>query len=316
LLKIDDITCGYIVKGNNILNGIEITKPNFGRSSLNIERLKDGRINLTEMQGLLEKGSRESEAKIARQVKKKNTAGKTKLSDMIKLPENFSVTNAEIIFMDRINPGRPHMITFENIESNIMLKLDESYSRVLNVASDGRGNINGNSDETLTWNISWNPTTPRLTLLSHFKAYDLDILSFEPYYYKQSPFIFYKGKFSGDLVFNFDNGGIGSTNEIHLAHLKFSIKEGYENASFWETNVRDLMKYFSSSSGDIVFDFKIKGDMSDPKFYLGPISKQALAAMAIDKISTAIQKATNKSASGAGSKAGQYADIISGFLKK
>jgi hypothetical protein len=79
------------------------------------------------------------------------------------------------------------------------------------------------------------------------------------------------------------------------------------------------VKYFTSPYGDIVFDFKIKGEMSAPRFYLGPISKQALTAMAVDKISEAIQQASGKEGSVKNAdlkKAGEYIDIVRGILKK
>ena len=101
--------------------------------------------------------------------------------------------------------------------------------------------------------------------------------------------------------------------------LKFSVKEGYENAQIWETTVPDIVKYFTSPYGEIIFDFKIKGDMSDPKFYLGPKSKEAIISMAVDKISAAIQK---NAGSGTGApksdieKAQQYIDMFKGLIKK
>ena len=101
--------------------------------------------------------------------------------------------------------------------------------------------------------------------------------------------------------------------------MKFSVKEGYENAQILETTVPDLVKYFTSPYGEIIFDFKIKGDMSDPKFYLGPKSKEAILSMAVDKISAAIQ---NSAGSSGGvpkndiGKAKEYIDMFKGLIKK
>jgi hypothetical protein len=103
-----------------------------------------------------------------------------------------------------------------------------------------------------------------------------------------------------------------------LSDLKFFVKQGYENATFWETTVPDLVKYFTSPYGEIIFDFKIKGEMADPKFYLGPKSKEAIISMAVDKISAAIQKGT-ESPGGAPKndigKAKQYIDLFKGLIK-
>ena len=150
------------------------------------------------------------------------------------------------------------------------------------------------------------------------------MISFEPYYDKYSPFIFKRGRFSGTLIFDFDNGNIGSTNEVRLSNLIFSIKEGYENAEFWETTVPSLAKYFTTPSGDVLFDFKIKGEMANPKFYLGPISKQALASMAIEKISDIIEEAPRSPGQQGGppakksdlDKAKEIIDLFKGLTKK
>lgn len=321
LMEIDEITCTYRMKGKDILQGIEIMDPVFRKPVLTVERLNNGRINLNEMQTVVGKNAGKGEPPAPSNAKRKEPAGSSgkQLSDTVKLPENFNVQDGKFIFIDRLNFSRPHIITFENIDSVLSVKLDSGYTRALNVSSSGTGNLNGDHAERVRWTVSFNPTTPALTMSNRFEVSGLNILTFEPYYDKYSPFVFKRGRFSGTLIFDFDNGNIGSTNEIHLSNIVFSIKEGYQNAAFWETNVTDLAKYFTSSSGDIVFDFKIKGEMSKPQFFLGPISKQALVSMAVDKVSSAIEQMNTKGAGGQGSdidKAKKYIDMFQNLLKK
>jgi hypothetical protein len=144
-------------------------------------------------------------------------------------------------------------------------------------------------------------------------------LTFEPYYDSFSPLIFKRGRVSGTLVFDFNNGNIGSTNEIYLSGLVFAVKRGYENSEMWGTTVPEIMRYFTTTSGDVVFDFKLKGDMNNPTFYLGPISKRAMTSMVVDKIASyAIDQAT-KQQGGANNdidKAKQAIDMVRQFLKK
>ena len=213
------------------------------------------------------------------------------------------------------------MLTFENVDAKLGLVLNSSYTALLNLTSTGQGNVNGDRDEVVKWTISFNPTTPGLTMSNRFEVYNVDIVPFEPYYDRHSPFVFKTGRFSGLLIFDFDNGSIGSSNEIHLSNYRFYIKQGYENASFWDTTVSDLVKYFTSPYGEIVFDFKIKGDMANPRFYLGPISKQAITNMAIDKISSAIQQASGQSQTPGApktdiEKAKDYIDMFKGLINK
>jgi hypothetical protein len=301
LIEIGQIVCRYRMKGKTIIEGIEVLEPEFLQPTVTIERLSDGRLNIVLMQDLLDKSqsiqSKREASKNAEKAKRLLTGllGSRRISDLVKLPENFVLKNGRILFIDRLNASRPHMITFDNVQARLSLKLDGQYSRVLDIGSSGEGNLNGNRDEVVNWVISYNPTTPKLTMSNRFTVSRLDILAFEPYYDKYSPFVFKKGRFSGLLIFDFDNGNIGSSNEIRISNFVFYIKSGYENASFWQTNVPELARYLTTASGDIVFDFKIKGDISSPKFYLGPKTKEAIAAMTIDKIRDTIQKMSDRS---------------------
>ena len=296
LLEIEEVVCAYRMKGKSFTDGIEILEPIIKKAVLGIERVGDGSINIMKMQELMGKnpaGSSVESAVSAASVKepaRQGMVGGRKISDIVKIPESFSLIDARVAFIDRMVQSNPHMITLDRIKSTVTLKLDDLYSRILGLASSGEGVLNGNEGEIVRWNIALDPTTPRLTMSNRLDASNLDILPFEPYYDKYSPLVFKSGRFSGTLIFDFDNGNIGSTNELHLVNVKFYVKPGYENAQFWETTVPDLVKYFTSPYGEIVFDFKIKGDISEPKFFLGPISKQALTSMAIDKISNAIQQ--------------------------
>lgn len=327
LLEIEDITCRYKMIGKNMLEGFEILEPSFRRPTLNIERLKSGTSNLEAMAKTLEKASKEmppqKESKPIGQGIASKIIGHKSLHEIIKLPQTFIVNDGKVIFIDRMPYSKGHMITFEKIEARLSITLDNSYAKVLSLSTEGEGRLNGNQDEVIRWTISLNPLTPKLTMSNRFEVSGMDILSFEPYYDRYSPLVFKKGKFSGTLIFDFDNGNIGSTNEVRLSDILFYIKHGWENAEFWETSVPDLAKYLTSSFGEIIFDFKIKGEMSNPKFYLGPISKQALASMAIGKLSDIIGDVAGASAKqGADAsktgveKAKEYIELFKGLIKK
>lgn len=326
LLEIESISCRYKMRGQDIREGFEVTEPLFKRPVLNIERLLNGRTNLEEMAGQIENAPPPAEPAKAPSAKSPTLVsrmiGGRKPSDIVTLPETFLARDGKILFLDRLVAKRPHIITFENVEAKLSLKLDDYYTRVLDLSTTGEGNLNGDRNEVVNWTTHLDPTKPKLTMSNRFEVSNLDILTFEPYYDKQSPFVFKKGRFSGTLIFDFDNGNIGSTNEIHLRDIAFYIKPGYEGAQFWETTVNDLAKYFTTPFGEVVFDFKIKGDMNNPKFYLGPISKEAIASMAIDKISNVIKEVRGEGTTqteGAKSdieKAKQYIDLFKGLIKK
>ena len=322
LAEIEKITCNYKLRGKTIMDGLELSGPVLNNAVLNIERLGNGKLNLAEAGTLI--GGRPSELPAEKtapdnrsavggpaQVNKRLAAG-------VKLPETFMIKNAKAIVTDRLANAKPTIITFENIDAEFTMKMDTYYTRILQIDSAGQGNVAGDSSQVIKWNISVNPTAPRLTMSSRFDVSGVLITPFEAYYDKYSPLVFKAGRFSGLLIFDFDNGMIGSSDELRLSDLKFFVKPGYENAEFLETTVPDLVKYFTSPYGEIIFDFKIKGDMADPKFYLGPKSKEAIISMAVDKISNAIQKNT----SGAGApkndieKAKGYINMFKELIKK
>lgn len=325
LVEIDRITCNYKLRGKTIIDGLELSGPILNNAVLNIERLGNGKLNLVEAETLIGKrapvGSPEKASpdnKAAEGASPQAPANK-QLSAKVKLPETFLIKNAKVIFTDRLSDAKPGIITFENINSGLTMKMDIYYTSILSLVSTGQGNVNGDSSQVIKWNIALTPTTPRLTMSSRFDVSGVLITPFEPYYDKYSPLVFKAGRFSGLLIFDFDNGIIGASNELRLSDLKFFVKPGYENAEFLETNVPDLVKYFTSPYGEIIFDFKIKGDMANPRFYLGPKSKEAIISMAVDKISAAIQK---NAAPGAGApkndveKAKEYIDMFKGLMKK
>lgn len=305
IIDIAEVTCRYKLKGKTILDGLEIFDPVLKGMVLRIERLQDGRLNLAEMGGVLNSkdAAAQPSAESSRAQSKKEKSG-TKTSDFIKLPQDFSIKQSKIVFIDRFFERGHHVITFENMESGLNLKMNDSYTQVLDVSSSGEGNVNGRPGQTVRWTISFDPNSPRLTMASRFEVSSVDLVTFEPYYDKFSPFEFARARVSGILIFNFDNGSIGSSNELHFNDLVFSVKPGYENKSMFETNVASLIKYFTTSTGEVIFDFKIKGDMSNPRFYLGPLSKQAVMSMVIDKVSDVIQQMSDKTQQAAGAAAG------------
>lgn len=320
LVQIDEIECGYKLKNSGIFDGIELVNPVFKRPVITIARLPDGKFNINEILQLVQNG--QVKQALERQSSSKSTkviAGLTptqvsisknkNLSDMITLPEKFAVSEGKVTFIDNfIKP--PQSLSLESVKADISLKFDRSFSRALYFATIGTGAINGNARQTIQWDIKCDPTAPKLTMSNRLNVSQVTIKTFEPYFDQYSPLTFSRGNVSGVLVFDFDNGNIGSMNEVRLSDLVFSVKPGFENAMALQTAVPDLVKYFTSASGDVIFDFKIKGAMSNPQFYLGPISKQAIAAMAIDKIGQALSDASKAQGSPSAEEAtGKKSDI-------
>lgn len=324
LINIREIKCGYDIKGSFIPESLEIRDVSFIGADIQVERLKSGSINASGMESFTNSAATPDVAHSPQSIvdskkTEKAPVASRKISDYIKLPKSFTIKDASIGFLDRLPYDRPHLITVESIDGEVSIVFGENYSSISSLNYVLEGVLDGNNDQTIKWTAYLDPRTPRLTMSNRFEVSGLDLLAFEPYYDSMSPFIFKKGKFSGTLVFDFDNGMIGSTNEIRISDYLFYVKPGYENAQMWETSVQDLLRYFTTASGDVVFDFKLKGDMSHPTFYLGPISKRALTSMAIDKVADYAIKTMSKQADNATGQAGntqQAINLIKQFMNK
>ena len=330
LLAIEEVRCTYRIKGKIIPEGLDVTGISFKKPELSVERLPDGRMSLVEMdrftksfpvKNIPTKLSEEArKAKPVQDPASQNLNITKKLSDVIKLPPSFNIERGRIFFIDGVPYQKPYEITIDSVNGDVSISFNDNYTEILSAAFTLQGILNRATDEKLKWIASLDPRSPRLTMSNRFEVSNLNILTFEPYYDAHSPIVFKKGSFSGDLVFDFDNGNIGSTNEIRLSDISFFAKEGSESGQFFETSVPDLIRYFTTSSGDVVFDFKIKGDMAHPQFYLGPISKRALTSMALDKISSyainQITKPADAAAGGTVDKAKDYIDMFRELLKK
>ena len=332
-LAIEEVRCVYRIRGGIVPKGLDILEISFKRPEIVVERLPDNRINLVEMSNFARRlpaqnlpGEAKGESALAQAPsqttdQRPETKDRSKkISGVVKLPPDFDIKEGRIYFIDSVPYQKPYEIIIDSVNGKVSMSFNDSYTAISSAAFTLQGNLNSRADETLKWIAHLDPKTSKLTMSNRFEVSNLEIRAFEPYYDAQSPVVFSKGKFSGELVFDFNNGDIGSTNEIRLSDVIFLIKEGRENGQFWDASVQDLIRYFTSTSGDIIFDFKIKGDMAHPKFYFGPISKRALTSMALDKISSyAINQITNKTnaaASGSVDKAQDYIDMFKELIKK
>lgn len=337
LATIGEITCSYRMQGKNILDGIEITSIEAQDPVVHVERLRDGRINLNEMGKVM---AEEKPKEIKEPVKESlpqekgkrslSKIGGRKISDIIKLTDTVNFKSGKFSLIDKAVARSPFYLTFEDISGVITISLNSDYTGVTEAGTRGEGFINGDRSQKVSWRISMDPNTPSLTMSNRVEPENVDIMLFKPYYDQYSPIDIRAGRFSGSLVFDFDNGNIGSTNTIRIRGLRFAEKEGGFASGFWDTSVSDVIKYLQTSSGEIVFDFKIKGTMQNPRFFPGPYVQQAIQRMAVDKISQMIQQTqgggdtapTGGAAGGAVAGGGQQTDaqkvmgIIQGLMEQ
>lgn len=314
LARLDEITCRYRMKGKNVLDGIVVTEITADSPLINIERLRGGRMNVNEMSELMGggKGQAKSTAKGDQGSAKNKFLKDRSISDLIELPNTIYIKKGKVIFTDKDISSTAYKLTFEDINGNLDILLNNDYNEVLSVASKGSGALNGDMGQKISWNISLDPNASALTMGNTYNINNVDVTVFRPYYEEYSPILIESCRASGTLVFNFDNGNIGSTNTLYLNGLKFKVKQGQTGAKYWETALPDVIKYLQSSSGQIVFDFKIKGPMDSPRFYPGPNLKTAMQNMVVDKVSNLIEgftKEGDSSGAAQGAAQGEKSDV-------
>ncbi|NQT95834.1 MAG: hypothetical protein HQ572_05230 [Candidatus Omnitrophica bacterium] len=284
-----------------IKDGLEVGDAQLFNPVLYLERLKDSSLNIQHMEEVFKQKKKVQVSSLKSKffgLFSYLSSPVKRLEDLIEIKPVFAITNGTFIFEDCYISEKPYRTTIENVQANIKLSMGDDFKDILYLDSEGSGVLNGRNGQAVEWVSGYDPTREKLTMSNTFHIRNLEFMHFEPYYDKFSPFIFKQGRAGGELVFNFDNGDIGSTNEIRLANLLLEAKEDHSFNKFWSTSAEDLYKYFSSSSGEVVFDFKIKGPMDNPKFYLGSKVKRALARMTFDKITDVLLK--DKEAPGEG----------------
>ncbi|RKY42771.1 MAG: hypothetical protein DRP85_01815 [Candidatus Makaraimicrobium thalassicum] len=327
LAEIDGISCRYKMKGKNILDGITVTEIAAESPVVHIERLPDGRININEMSQLMDPGSQDKAAGEKPAKKRKEgqerkpqarggPAGK-RMSDLIQLSDTINIKDGKIIFLDGYVSSRPYELTFEDINGDMEIKLSDDYKKVFSVASRGNGSVNGDRSQRIGWVVLLDPTTKDLRMSNRYEVANVDITLFKPYCEGYAPVIIDRGRVSGTLVFDFDKGNIGSMNTLRLEDFSFRVKKGKAGAEHWQTALPDIIKYLQSSPGEIIFDFKIKGNMNNPRFYPGPHVKEEIQNMVVDKISEALSDLSEPSADGQGGRTDveKVVDIMKGIFK-
>ena len=308
LASVDLITCEYKMKGASVMEGIEITDITTKDIVIDIERLGNGTINISKMDEVM---SAPADGKTSGESPKESKLPPVDISKLIELPEVINIKNGEINFTDNYLPKfRPYRLTFSGVNGTLGLKLSDDFKEVKSMTTEGEGFVGGDPRQSVAWNIYLKPQSAQLNMNNNIEVKDVNLMPFKPYYDEYAPVDVKSGSVSGKLTIDFENGNIGSTNTIVLRDLKFIEREGGFASGAWDVSIADIVKYLQSSSGDIIFDFKIKGDMNKPTFYPGPQLKQAMQSMVVDKVSSVIRSLSGSGEEpAAGAAAGEQSDV-------
>jgi hypothetical protein len=309
LLSVSRITCAYLpLDANNILKGIAISDIELIGPEIFLERNIKGKLNTQLMDEVFSRPA--AKPKTGIQAKALGllayVASPVKdISRFLSVDADMLLSKGSIFIDDYYISQNGYYTVIGGINGIMKPALREDFKGIDYLVFRAAGLLNSAPGEAVSWDIEYDPKAERLTMASTFNISHIDFTHFEPYYDIYSPFIFEKGNASGRIIANFDNGSIGSTNEIIFSELSIVQKKDHSFNRFWPTGTEDLYRYFSSESGDIVFDFTVKGDIENPKFYLGSKTKRALTYMFVDKIAGHIFKTDSDDAHSEGADAPQ-----------
>jgi hypothetical protein len=292
LVEILSISSSYSqIDEKNILKGIALSSIELSEARIFVERDMHGVINLEKMENVLHDTRPKKEPGVKARLFGfiSYFLGPVKnISQLLQIEPLFNINKGKLFFEDYYIDDTVYITSIENINAVISLDLKRDFKGIDYLRSRGHGLVNAKPGQSLTWATEYDPTKEKFTMNNTLDIQNVDFTHFEPYYDRYSPFTFKKGRASGRLIFNFDNRQIGSDNEVLFSGLDIEQKKDHSFNRFWPTGADDLYKYFSSERGDIVFDFKIKGPMEEPRFYLGSKTKRALAYMVFDKVTSTI----------------------------
>ncbi|MBD3295739.1 MAG: DUF748 domain-containing protein [Candidatus Omnitrophica bacterium] len=335
MVTVDRVFCRFRMKGEHILDGIRITDVRAEGPRINIERLEGGKVNLGQLGKKTFSGKRTASPD-ASDDRPSGSAmpgtglfEKMDLAEKVEFPGKVEIKDGKITFMDKKVSRQGYVLTFERVNGDVTFRMSEDNAFLREVGSEGRGDVNGDPEQTVSWRIFWEPPAKGLTLSSRFRLDMVDVMPFKPYYDRYAPVNILQGWMSGTLVFDFDNGNIGSTNEVRLYRLEFTERSRGNVSGFWNVAVSDIVKYLRTARDEITFDFKVKGDMDSPTIYPGPHVRKAIQMLALDTIDQLVsgpeQKAggaekdtTGGGASGSEDKsdAEKVVDIIRQLMKR
>lgn len=122
---------------------------------------------------------------------------------------------------------------------------------------------------------------------------NVDIMQFLPYFKNNTPFIFYEGEFNSTTTVALHNHTLNSLTTMIFRRLKLDVDPQKSNSSFLQVSINELVPYLTSGSGELIFDFEVKGPMNNPQVGIGPNVRMAIGAAVVNEVGKFIQQMQN-----------------------
>ncbi|MBF0215699.1 MAG: DUF748 domain-containing protein [Candidatus Omnitrophica bacterium] len=324
ILTAEKLTASYKANILNTRGPFEVTRIEISGITINIERLPGGGINIVDMRTVMKgetslpvfeelepvhrrelwsgsgsSGNNTDKAlAVLRKIKDYTfsvlSRKAAKARKLVKLTENILISDGKLKFKDRAISSKPLKIELDHISGDIGIGLNEDMTRIEKLSSKASGSIKGIPGQYLKWDISADLSAPRPTMDNKLILSGVDLELIKPYYDRFFPIDVKHGFISGSFIYNLDNGEIGSNNILTVKDLVFENKPDNSSLLFWSEDIGALVEYLRTAEGQTLFDFKIKGDMDNPKFYPGPEVKKAIGRLTIDRIRDFVDRALHR----------------------
>jgi hypothetical protein len=218
------------------------------------------------------------------------TASNIRLYDFVSTCKKITITDSTLNFKDYHISRQPFFFFFDNMN----LEFSSSPVRPGNVGANCRLNMRvpmqSGRHGSVSLQLAMSIYPERADMEGNLSTKDINLMLFNAYFDRYTPFSFNNGLFNSTTQFRMHNNIIDSPTTMVFRGLKLYIKPGMEKAQFLQTAVNKLAPYLMSQQGDLYFDFVIKGPVEKPQAGLGPKVKFAIGMVALEELSKAMQQ--------------------------
>ena len=213
-------------------------------------------------------------------------AAEPKKASEVLLPRNININNGAVHFLDNfVAAGKMHRVDFFPVTGSILLNYIPEKHIYEKISFSGSCNIDGNAGRTIKGDFEVYPMEKIPSYMWKVNAYNVPLSTIKPYLDRYTPFIVQQGSFNMSSNVKSLNGKIDGDYTMELMDLAFAINPAKSNIPFMETSVNKLTLYLTNQKGNIVIDFKQKGEAGkEATWSLGPIAKRAIGLMVVDTV--------------------------------
>jgi len=217
---------------------------------------------------------------------------KNPLYDLLKNLRNVRIDDSSIVFEDHFKMEKSYKIWCDKLSAEIISRdTGSGYLATTVVMNLTIPQVReGNGWLGMKASMAVYPLVTDMELTAETNNIELPI--FTPYLQRNAPFYFRSGRFSSKTDFRAHAGDIDSLTTMYISNMNLRVNPYDSNAQFLHVSINRLAPYLLSGN-EIVFDFVIKGNVSNPQFGIGPKVKYALGMVAMEEVAKVIQQIQN-----------------------